>query len=59
MNVEFLSPCFLVIGNYEAVNRALSRLNNEGKLTRVLRGLYQTPNYNTFLKKILGLLQIK
>lgn len=27
---------FLDIGNYEAVKRALSRLNNEGKLTRVL-----------------------
>ena len=45
---------FLDIGNYEAVKRALSRLNNEGKLTRVLRGLYQTPNYNAFLKKDIG-----
>lgn len=45
---------FLDIGNYEAVKRALSRLHTEGKLTRVLRGLYQTPNYNAFLKKEIG-----
>ena len=45
---------FLDIGNYEAAKRALSRLNSEGKLTRVFRGLYQTPNYNAFLKKDIG-----
>lgn len=45
---------FLDIGNYEAVKRALLRLHDEGKLTRVLRGLYQTSNYNTFLKKEIG-----
>lgn len=46
---------FLEIGNYEAIKRALSRLNNEGKLKRVIRGVYQTPNYNTFLKKDIGM----
>lgn len=45
---------FLELGNYEAVKRALSRLCEEGKLTRVLRGMYQTPNYNAFLKKDIG-----
>lgn len=42
---------FLEVGNYEAVKRALVRLCDEGKLKRVLRGLYQTPNTNAFLKK--------
>lgn len=46
---------FLDLGNYEAVKRALSRLCSEGKLIRVLRGIYQTPNYNTFLKKDIGI----
>lgn len=45
---------FLEVGNYEAVKRALVRLCEEGKLKRVLRGLYQTPNYNAFLKKDIG-----
>lgn len=39
---------FLEVANYEAVKRALVRLWEEGKLKRVLRGLYQTPNYNAF-----------
>lgn len=42
---------FLELGNYEAVKRALVQLCDEGKLKRVLHGLYQTPNYNDFLKK--------
>lgn len=46
---------FLEVGNYEAVKRALVRLCDEGKLKRVLRGLYQTPNYNAFLKKDIGI----
>lgn len=45
---------FLKVGNYEAVKRALVRLCDEGKLKRVLRGLYQTPNTNDFLKKDIG-----
>ena len=45
---------FLEVGNYEAVKRALVRLCDEGKLKRVLRGLYQTPNTNAFLKKDIG-----
>lgn len=45
---------FLEMGNDEAVKRALARLCEEGKLKRVLLGLYQTPNYNTFLKKDIG-----
>lgn len=45
---------FLGVGNYEAVQRTLARLCEEGKLKRVLLGLYQTPNYNAFLKKDIG-----
>lgn len=45
---------FLEVGNDEAVKRALVRLCDEGKLKRVLRGLYQTPNTNDFLKKDIG-----
>ena len=46
---------FLEVGNDEAVKRALAQLSDEGKLKRVLRGLYQTRNYNAFLKKDIGI----
>lgn len=45
---------FLEVGNDEAVKRALAQLCEEGKLKRMLCDLYQTPNYNAFLKKDIG-----
>lgn len=45
---------FLEVSNYEAVKHVLVQLCEEGKLKRVLRGIYQTPNYNAFLQKDIG-----
>ena len=37
--------------SYDAANEALLRLNKEGKVRRVLRGIYEKPSYNTFLQE--------
>ncbi|QRN85558.1 type IV toxin-antitoxin system AbiEi family antitoxin domain-containing protein [Clostridia bacterium] len=42
---------FLDYGNYDAVKMALSRLNKKGVLIRVIRGVYQKPNYSDFLNE--------
>jgi hypothetical protein len=45
---------FLHLGNYEAIKKSLHRLEKDGKVIRVLRGLYRTLNFNQFIQKDVG-----
>lgn len=42
---------FLDLGSYDAAKMALSRLAKNDILKRVIRGIYQKPNYSTFLNE--------
>ncbi len=42
----FIVSDFLELGNHEAVKKALQRLEKEGKIRRILRGVYDRPEYN-------------
>lgn len=37
--------------SYDAANETLLRFNQSGKIRRILRGVYEKPNYNAFLKE--------
>ena len=41
---------FLDIANYDAIKNALSKLEKEKVLIRVMRGVYKKPNYNNTLQ---------
>lgn len=45
---------FIHLGNYDAIKKSLNRLEKEGKIIRVLRGLYYKPNFNQFIQKEVG-----
>ncbi len=42
---------FYEAGKYDAVRKVISRLVRENKIIRVKSGVYQKPNYSTFLKE--------
>jgi len=42
---------FLTLGEYDAIRQALSRLNREGSIRRVLHGVYDKPYYSDLLKE--------
>jgi len=46
----FIISDFMDIASYDAVRKALSRLVRDGKLIRVIRGIYKKPNFNEFLQ---------
>jgi len=45
----FIANDFLEIAEYETVRKALNRLTNEGKIQKVMRGVYYCPRYSEFL----------
>ena len=45
----FVIADFLDLGGYAAIRKALSRLEAEGLIRRVLRGVYDRPAWNEFL----------
>lgn len=45
----FITSDFLDIADTQAVNKALSRLTEEKKLRRVIRGVYDVPRFSTLL----------
>lgn len=47
----FITSDFLDIANTQAVNKALSRLTEDKKIRRILRGLYDRPRYSELLQE--------
>lgn len=45
----FIIPDFSDIADDATVRKALSRLENDGKIRRIMRGVYDCPEYNEFL----------
>jgi len=50
-NSIYVLADFYDVGNYEAVKRAVLRLTSAGKLLRVKRGIYKSPDYSSFLQE--------
>lgn len=50
----FSSMDFAEIGSDEAIRKTLSRLEEQGKIRRVCRGIYDYPAYSALLKKHLS-----
>lgn len=48
----FIVSDFEELGSYDAVRKELGKLTNEGMLNRVHIGIYQKPNYNHFLNRV-------
>ncbi|MBP0968843.1 MAG: hypothetical protein J5744_01730, partial [Oscillospiraceae bacterium] len=42
---------FLEIGPAQTINRALSRLADEGKIRRIIQGIYDLPEYSQLLQE--------
>ncbi|MGB9578080.1 MAG: DUF6088 family protein [Halothiobacillaceae bacterium] len=53
-NSIYVLADFYDVGNYEAVKKALLRLTSAGKLVRVKRGVYKSPDYSYFLQEDVG-----
>lgn len=51
---SFFKNDFSDLGTASAIDRALSRLQAEGTIRRVIRGLYDYPKYSVLLRKVLG-----
>lgn len=47
----FITADFLDIADTPVVNKALSRLTEDGKLRRIIRGLYDRPRYSELLQE--------
>lgn len=47
----FLINDFLDIANYEAIKKTLQRLEGQGKIARLMRGMYCVPIYSPILQK--------
>lgn len=47
----FVPSDFRNIADGEAIKKILLRLNNEGTIRRIIRGIYEYPEYSTFLKE--------
>ena len=45
----FIISDFLDLANEATVRKALSRLEEDGKIRRIMRGVYENPKYNDFL----------
>jgi len=50
----FVTSDFLDIANIDAVNKALSRLTQDNVVRRILRGVYEYPEYNDFLQEFIA-----
>ncbi|MBP6491675.1 MAG: hypothetical protein KA282_01765 [Clostridia bacterium] len=50
-NATFIATDFLDIADYNTVRKALERLEDEGKIRRVIRGIYDYPFYSDLLKE--------
>lgn len=46
----FIISDFMDIASYDTVRKSLSRLVKDGKLIRVIRGIYKKPNFNELLR---------
>ena len=46
----FYSASFLDLGNYKAVSKTLERLEKDKKIRRLVRGIYDKPEYNEKFK---------
>lgn len=47
----FVTSDFTDIASAQTANRALQRLENDGKIRRILRGVYEYPRYSSFLNE--------
>src|SRR5664280_1762214 len=47
----FITSDFLDIADTQTVNKALSRLTEDNKIRRILRGLYDCPRYSELLQE--------
>ena len=47
----FIANDFLEIAEYETVRRALNRLADDGKISKILRGIYYSPRFSEFLQE--------
>lgn len=47
----FTAADFSTIANMDAINKALSRLNEEGKIRRIMQGIYDFPEYSELLQE--------
>lgn len=50
----FTTSDFLDIASTDAINKALSRLNEDSVIRRVLQGVYDYPKYSDLLKEFVG-----
>lgn len=50
----FVTSDFSDIANIDAINKALSRLTQDNVVRRILRGVYEYPEYNDFLKEFVA-----
>jgi predicted transcriptional regulator of viral defense system len=50
-NAVFIANDFLDIAEYETVRKALNRLSDEGKIQKILRGVYYRPRYSELLQE--------
>lgn len=50
----FVTSDFLDIANIDAVNKALSRLTQDNVVCRILRGVYEYPEYSNFLREFVA-----
>lgn len=47
----FIAKDFLDIADYEIVRKALNRLSDDGKIKKILRGIYYCPRFSELLKE--------
>ena len=47
----FIANDFLDIAGYETVRKALNRLSDDGKIQKILRGVYYCPRFSELLKE--------
>jgi len=47
----FIANDFIEIGEYETVRKALNRLADEGKIQKILRGVYYRPRFSELLNE--------
>jgi hypothetical protein len=47
----FILSDFLDLADYDSVKKSLSRLAKSGLIRRIIRGVYENPEYSTFLKE--------
>ena len=50
-NAVFIANDFLEIAEYETARKALNRLSDDGKIQKILRGVYYNPRYSEFLQE--------